>query len=864
MAGTHRYKFDTAPVASPKAIIRGQNYRFTVLTDGLLRYEWAKDNVFEDRASTFAINRKQPVPDFNVTDEDDKLEVVTKSFRLIYDKKPFSPSGFTVQALSGFSSAWGSKWRYGQNPGDLGGTARTLDGADGKIPLGPAVISRNGLAVIDDSKSMLFDEDGWIAGRREGERDDGYIFAYGHDFKGAIKALYSLSGHQPRLPRWSLGNWWSRYHAYSDKEYLDLMDKFKSKDIPLSVAVLDMDWHWVDEKWVRKAGVSGWTGYSWNKKLFPNPRRFTAELHSRGLKITMNDHPADGVQTYEDSYKEMAAALGHRIKHRSPIEFEITDKQFCDAFFDILHRKLENDGADFWWVDWQQGPYSRVPGIDPLWMLNHFHFLDNKFKNGDAPLIFSRYAGPGSHRYPVGFSGDTVVSWASLDFQPEFTATASNIGYGWWSHDIGGHMLGGRDEELTVRWVQLGVFSPIMRLHSTQSAWMSKEPWAFGVEAESVMTEILRFRHKLIPYLHTVNVQDDHLPLVRPMYWDYPDHDAAYHCKNQFSFGPSLLVAAVTSPRNAKTGLAKVKAWLPPHQDEGFFVDIFTNLRYNPSPFGRELHFYRPLNAYPVLLPPGAILPLDPRRLLGDSLETKGLPNDCSPPLHLDLLVNLPSNTNQDFTTSLIEDPPLQHVHPTASTTLFTPQPLTLIIESPNDEHPLTAMSAPTHLRRSYTIHFLGIPFTKGMEATIECFLDELAIYQGLKSTTLPLYNEAAFSIGPECPTLRIVDLPSGLRKVQVKLEQRGQEKKGWWQEPSPEPEDSRAEIAQQILQDRVFKLLFNMQIEYAVKDRIWDIVKSEGVGQAMKASQLLALGVDEEVVGPVLEILLAEGEIKG
>ena len=115
------------------------------------------------------------------------------------------------------------------------------------------------------------------------------------------------------------------------------------------------------------------------------------------------------------------------------------------AYFEVLHRALERQGVDFWWVDWQSGPYSRAAGIDPLWILNHLHFLDNNDttpRNGAAGLTFSRYAGPGSHRYPIGFSGDTVISWASLAFQPEFTATASNIGYGWWSHDIGGHFWG--------------------------------------------------------------------------------------------------------------------------------------------------------------------------------------------------------------------------------------------------------------------------------------------------------------------------------------------------------------------------------------------------------------------------------------
>lgn len=123
----------------------------------------------------------------------------------------------------------------------------------------------------------------------------------------------------------------------------------------------------------------------------------------------------------------------------------------------------------------------------------------------ELPLILSRYAGPGSHRYPVGFSGDTVVSWESLKFQPYFTSTASNIGYGWWSHDIGGHMLGVRDEELEARWYQLGVFSPINRLHSSLSPFVGKEPWNFQQPVRDIMRDALILRHRLIPYLHTMN-----------------------------------------------------------------------------------------------------------------------------------------------------------------------------------------------------------------------------------------------------------------------------------------------------------------------------------------------------------------------
>ena len=93
----------------------------------------------------------------------------------------------------------------------------------------------------------------------------------------------------------------------------------------------------------------------------------------------------------------------------------------------------------------RQGGQYGSERVDSALDAESLHYLDSG-RDGKRKMTFSRYAGPGSHRYPVGFSGDTVVTWESLDFQPYFTATASNIGYGWWSHDIGGHMLGIRSD----------------------------------------------------------------------------------------------------------------------------------------------------------------------------------------------------------------------------------------------------------------------------------------------------------------------------------------------------------------------------------------------------------------------------------
>ncbi|RMZ83039.1 hypothetical protein DV738_g1313, partial [Chaetothyriales sp. CBS 135597] len=644
------YKFESSPVANPEAIVQGPKYRFTVLTDRLLRFEYAPDGQFEDRASTFAINRHFPTPKFSVKtrgkDGDGGLEIITDHFHLDYDGKSFSPSGLMASFFSK-TTLWGAQWRFGQaDDKNLGGTARTLDWVDGRCDMGVGVCSRSGYAVIDDSDSMLFEADGSVAGRRpsgaadQDGRVDGYLFAFGSDYRGAVRALYQLSGKQPLLPRWALGNWWSRYYRYHQQEYIDLVDKFKAHNVPLSVAVLDMDWHLVSDD---RVPHSGWTGYTWDDAVFPDPKAFGKEMRRRNLKITLNDHPHSGIHHHEDSYEEMAKALGHDTSNKAPILFDPTNKEFMHASLSIVHRNLEKVACDFWWIDWQQGRFTKVPGIEPMWVLNHFHMLDHAQQHGGRGIIFSRFAGPGSQRYPVGFSGDTVTTWNSLVFQPEFTATASNIGFGWWSHDIGGHMWGGRDDELVTRWVQLGVWSPIMRLHSTSSQWASKEPWLYRKEHEETIEAYMRLRHRLIPYLYNMNVRaaEEDEPLVQPLYWDFAERDEAYSFKNNFFFGSDLLVLPIVTKRDPRTNLASVTAWLPPvessspssldaisslslgnkakKEDAGKWIDIFTGTVYDAD---RELKLYRPLSDIPVLARPGAIIPLD-----AASVPSNGGPN---------------------------------------------------------------------------------------------------------------------------------------------------------------------------------------------------------------------------------------------
>ncbi|OAA38616.1 Glycoside hydrolase, family 31 [Metarhizium rileyi] len=805
-----QYLFPCDPIANPAAVVSGPNYRFTLLSEIVFRYEWAEDGIFEDRASAFAINRNFAPPKFTVNETIEHIELVARNFHITYDKKPFSRSGFIV----GFPSKvtlWGADWRYGETAKDnLGGTARTLDEVNGRCDMGDGILSRSGFATVDDSDTMLFDGQGFVAPRRTGHRIDGYMFAYGHDYKGAMKAFYDISGHQPILPRWALGNWWSRYHPYSADEYINLMEVFRARSVPLSVAVVDMDWHQVKGDHIPHAG---WTGYSWNKELFPDPAGFGQALHDRGLKITLNDHPHGGIHHHEDLYEAMAAALGHDTSKKAPILFNPTDPKFMDAFFRVLHSSIEKEACDFWWIDWQQGPISRVPGLDPLWLLNHFHFRDHVNKNGQGRgIIFSRYAGPGSHRYPVGFSGDSIRSWDSLRFQPEFTATASNIGYGWWSHDIGGHMGGIRDDEMATRWVQYGVFSPIFRLHSSNSQWTSKEPWNFRVEHCKVMEYFMRLRHRLVPYLHTVNLLGGPEPVARPLYWEYPAHEEAYEKPNEYFFGPYLIVAPIVEPRNPNTNLASVNVWVPP----GRHVDIFTGAVYDGD---QEIRMYRTIETIPVLAPEGSILPLG----------ELNPPNGCVNPTYFEVLTIL----GKDGQFTILEDPNDDYETEGSRMKGDWTEYRKITLDYKQSEGRLRiSKSTKTWMLRFPSVTIIPHGLEVRMGGVV---IASPSVYVETRS------DPRDSTADPEVPGL-VVHIPrpeNGEVDVEITL--------------GPDPQLGVLDRASLLT-----NWLLDFQMEFAAKDRMLAAVEGKKP-LSSKIGRLMSLGLGMEYIGPVVELLTAD-----
>lgn len=596
------FQLTFAPVAHEEAVVRGPRVRFTVLTSRLLRLEYDPAETFIDRASQVFWYRKQPVPAFEVQRTEEQIEIVTEHLHLRY--RP-GDAGFTGTTLTIERRDTGDVWHYGQpNPRILPGTIRTVDLVSGATTLAPGLLSRAGWAVVDDSDTLLFNEAGWLEPRPGKGTSDLYFFGYGDDYNAWLQAYQRIAGRVPLLPRWALGNWWSRYWEYTQEELMDLVRGFRRHEVPLAVCIVDMDWHITDTG----NPSSGWTGYTWNREFFPKPEAFLEWLHGQGLKAALNLHPAEGVYPHEAAYPEVAEFMGLDPESEEPIPFALADPRFAEAYFRFLHHPLEAQGVDFWWIDWQQGTESGLPGLDPLWWLNHLHFYDRARSGNRRGFIFSRWGGLGNHRYPIGFSGDSYVDWASLAFQPHLTAAAANVCFGWWSHDIGGHMQGIEEAELYTRWVQFGVFSPIMRLHSTKNLFHERRPWGYDAETLRIVREAMQLRHALIPYLYTMSWHNysQGIAPIRPLYHDYPDEEAAYHCPDQYTFGSELLAAPFISPADADTRLSRQVVWLPPGEWFHFFDG-----RYFEGDQWQAL--YGALDDVPVFARAGAIVPLGSR-----------------------------------------------------------------------------------------------------------------------------------------------------------------------------------------------------------------------------------------------------------
>lgn len=617
--------------------------RFTLITEGVVRIEYDESGVFEDAPTLFALREKEC--EGNV-ENGDILKIETEKLTLYYKGGEFSKKTLFADIHTGTVVC---RWHFGdKNKANLKGTLHTLDGVSGFREVPDGLLSRDGWQVIDDSGSCVLC-DGWVKNRNDKHICDLYLFVYGKDFKAALSDFFAVSG-KAVLPRKSFfGSWYSRWWPYTAEEFLKIADEYEEHGFPLDILVFDMDWHYQD--WGHLEGEPyylygyghagqnlGWTGYTWNKRLIPDPDGLIGELSGKGISVVLNDHPCDGVRDADScyplflknlqnaDYTEEVPDVYERISEREKANpekkninyrFNAGDSRYMKAFFDATNSEMEEKNIAFRWLDWQQDYlYPNVHGIKGLphlrW-LNHLFFENSKLKNekGKAQrrgMSFSRWGGFGDHKHPAWFSGDTVTSFDTLDFQVQMTVSAGNAGCFFWSHDIGGFQdpEPKGQGEVYARWVQFGAMSAALRVHMCGVEGLDRRPWTWAEPFASSMKKAYALRSKLFPYIYSSAYEscEKGLPLLKPLYIEDPQNENSYNYPSTYLLGDGLLVSPICSAGDENFVAEKV-LWLP----EGIWYDIFSGEEFIG---GKEYTVKHGIDTFPLFVKAGHPIVIQP------------------------------------------------------------------------------------------------------------------------------------------------------------------------------------------------------------------------------------------------------------
>ena len=602
-----------------KSPITFGNARFTVYTPGCVRLEYADKAQFSPYPSVLVGTKSANGVRADVLIKGKTLTLKTDRLTLHYtdNGENFSPQNLRIEHKNHVGGT--ERWVPGKaDNGNLGIVKRSLDfwkwcGGPEAQPV-EGLLSRDGGHLVPDEPRVYWNTDReWIEHRSRQVWFDGYFFAYGNDFKQALKDFVHVFGPIPMVPRWTFGFWYSRWYAYTDKEFVELAQRYRKEKIPIDVMIIDTDWR------------DGWGGYDWSKKYFPKPEKALKALHDMGLRTSLNDHP--GYDGYEplppnDSHiPGIEKALGP-CPHNGEWACDWSNKQALTYWRDHVLGPFFDQGMDFWWIDgWIKSPSNNLNS--QLWANRHYYELSVE-KTQKRGMILSRWGGIGSHRYPVQFSGDTHSNWETLKHQIEFTARSGNLGAAYWSHDIGGFHEKKIDEETFIRWFQFGSLSPVFRTHS---AFGIREPWHFSASCKRLFRKQTHLRYALAPYFYGLarEAHETGMPLCRPLYLEYNDNDGgAFDRKHQYTLGRDLLIIPADAPVDKVTGHQRKRAyfpngrWLGLETDEAFlglhdgFIDI-------------------PLERIPVYVREGAIIPTQP---VGDALgvaSPEEIHFDCFP-----------------------------------------------------------------------------------------------------------------------------------------------------------------------------------------------------------------------------------------
>ena len=475
----------------------------------------------------------------------------------------------------------------------------------------PFYISNKGYGVLVDNEGDVSFE---IASEKverlqfsaEGERLDYYVIN-GSDPKQTVSRYTELTGKPALPPAWSFGLWLTTSFTtnYDEETTSGFIQGMADRDIPLHVFHFDCYWMEAYE----------WCNFTWDAKTFPEPKEMLKRYHDRGLKICVWINPYIGQKSplfregMEHGYllKKSNGDVWQSDLWQAGMGIVDFTNPAAAAWYQEKLKTLLDMGVDCFKTDFGE----RIPvkdivyydGSDPVKMHNYYPFLYNKTvfelleqeRGVGEAVLFARSAAVGGQQFPAHWGGDCTASYPSMAETLRAGLSLSCAGFAFWSHDMGG-FENTASADVYKRWCQFGMLSSHSRLHGSGSY---RVPWLFDEEACDVLRKFVKVKCALMPYLYrqAVRAHQEGIPMMRPMFLEFPGDRTCETLDRQYMLGDSLLVAPVFKESG------EVEYYLP----EGTWYNLLTEAQAEGGRWHKERFDYFSL---PLMLRPGTILPV--------------------------------------------------------------------------------------------------------------------------------------------------------------------------------------------------------------------------------------------------------------
>ena len=574
------YVIDRSKLVSEKeSYIIGKKYRFTVLSPRLIRLEYNKDGIFEDRPTSRVINRKFPRTKYAITESDTLVQIDTGVFTLTYVKDSELKTGGLGSNIKAVINGTKIEWQM-NNPEvkNMRSINYSIDSIKDKIVLDKGLYSLDGFCLLDDSKSLVLDNNDVFVERPIGSRDL-YLFMYNKDFDGCLNDYFTLTGYPSLIPRYALGAWWYKNDNYTSNDIIELFNNFNRDNIPISIFMLGDYWHNKDNNYIPSIDL----------------RSITTYLNNMGIRLGLNINPTKDIVKGSNEYN----IISNYVNNIEKLNFVPLSNDKIGLYFNLFINNLESLGVNIFNIDYN----NSLDRID-LWKFNHYHVGRNEVRN-QRGLILSRNPGFSSHRYPIMWSGKTLVNWTTLNLLPRYNLQGYNIGVSFIAHPIGGYRGGIEEDELYLRYIQFACFSPIFLLASEGGKYYKREPWKWNSIIKNHIVTYMNLRYKLIPYLYSesYNYHKTGHGIIKPFYYEYPRVMDEPLYQNQYFLGRNFFVAPITVRKNNVINRVMKKVFVP----KGIWFDFLQGKKYNGNKTYNN--FYRDED-YPVFVKAGSIIPM--------------------------------------------------------------------------------------------------------------------------------------------------------------------------------------------------------------------------------------------------------------